>query len=169
VSPLPKAAFAFVAVVWAIRAKGVIAMPDAQELADMVLSALNDHDLDRALRLYSPDAVFVSPFGVAEGREQIGWYYEHFYKAFPDIRMTVWQRVTCGDLAFTEWTLTGTHTGPFVVPGGGRVDGTGHRMTVRGCSMFAVEEGQIISHREYYDQLELYAQLGFSLGPEATS
>ncbi|GAA0410469.1 hypothetical protein GCM10009530_73700 [Microbispora corallina] len=140
-------------------------MADARELADEVLSAVNDHDVDRVLRCFRSDAVLVTPIGVAEGREQIAWYYEHLIKGFPDICMTVWNKVTCSDPAFTEWTLTGTHTGPFLLPDGEVLEGTGRRITVRGCGACTVEDGRIVTHRDYFDQLELLSQLGFELLP----
>ncbi|MEW9531882.1 ester cyclase [Microbispora sp. NPDC049125] len=139
----------------------------SRQRADELLDALNRHDLDRALRYYSDDAVLVSPMGVAEGPQGIAGYYESYFKGFPDFCMTVWQRVLTGDPVFTEWTATGTHTGPFPLPDGGVLHETGRRITVRGCGTCAVRGGKIIVHREYYDQLELYSQLGFSMMPDA--
>jgi hypothetical protein len=138
-------------------------MNEYQRPAEMVIRALNDHNVERILQCYSPDAVFVSPFGVAEGHEQIAWYLEHLITSFPDVTMTAWHRVLCGDPRFIEWTMTGTHTGPFLLPDGEMAEGTGRRITLRGCGACAVENGKIVTHRDYFDQLELYSQLGFSL------
>ncbi|MFC0865004.1 ester cyclase [Sphaerimonospora cavernae] len=138
-------------------------MPDVRDLVDLVLGALNDHDVERALRHFSSDAVLVSPIGVAEGHGEIAWYFEHLIKGFPDLGITVWHKVTCEDPMFTEWTMTGTHTGPFLLPRGEVLDGTGRRIAVRGCGACAVEDGLVITYRDYFDQLELYVQLGLSL------
>src|SRR5262249_54051258 len=108
-------------------------------------------------------AVLVTPVGVAEGAEEIAWHYEHIFVAFPDLTFTPWQQTLPGEPIFTEWTMNGTHTGPFWLPNGDTLEGTGRRLTVRGCAAYALEDGLIVTHRVYFDQLELYAQLGCEL------
>lgn len=126
--------------------------------------AINAHDLQGVLDCYSPDAVYVAPPGMAEGHEQIAWLYEQLFIGFPDLHLTPWfELCDWENPAVTEWTMTGTHTGPFSLPDGRELAGTGRRISVRTtCSTF-VENGKIKTHREYYDQLELYGQLGFGL------
>jgi ketosteroid isomerase-like protein len=142
------------------------AMSTAWEIKDRLYDAINDHDLRGMLEYYSPNAVLVTPSGVAEGHEQIAWLYEHFFKGFPDLHVTAWYKVACDDPAITEWTLTGTLTGPFLLPGGHVVEATGRHVAVRGACAAHVENDKVVTHREYYDQLELYSQIGFSLMPE---
>jgi hypothetical protein len=134
------------------------------DLKHQLGEAINAHDLQGVLDCYSPDAVYVAPSGVAEGHEQIAWLYEQLFKGFPDLHQTPWFELgDCDNPAVTEWTTTGTHTGPFLLPDGRELEGTGRRITLRStCSTF-VENGKIKTHREYFDQLELYSQLGFSL------
>jgi ketosteroid isomerase-like protein len=139
-------------------------MPTFWDLKHRLGEAINAHDLQGVLDCYSPDAVYVTPSGIAEGYQQIASVYEHFFKGFPDLNLTPWFEL--GDSenpAVTEWTMTGTHTGPFFLPDGRELEGTGRRIAVRTtCSTF-VENGKIKTHREYFDQLELYSQLGFGL------
>ncbi|MFC6081893.1 ester cyclase [Sphaerisporangium aureirubrum] len=134
------------------------------DLKHQLSDAINSHDLQRVLDLYSPDAVYVSPAGVAEGHEQIGWIYEQFFKGFPDLHLTAWFEVEDSDNpAVTEWTITGTQTGPFLLPDGRELEPTGRHIVLRAtCSTF-VQNGKISTHREYYDQLELFVQLGLCL------
>jgi predicted ester cyclase len=138
-------------------------MYESWELKDRLSEAINAHDLHQLLQYYSPDAALVTPMGVAEGHEQIAWFYEQFFKGFPDLRKTAWLEVACGDPVVTEWTVTGTHTGPFLLPEGREVQGTGRRITIRTSCAYHVDNGVIVAQREYYDQLELYSQLGFGL------
>ncbi|MEU4539185.1 ester cyclase [Streptosporangium sp. NPDC023825] len=138
-------------------------MPEPWELKDRLSEAINAHDLYQLLQHYSPDAVLISPMGMAEGQEQIAWFYEQFFKAFPDFHKTAWLEVAHGDPVVTEWTVTGTHMGPLLIPGGREVEGTGRRITMRASCAYHVANGVIIAQREYYDQLELYSQLGFGL------
>ena len=126
--------------------------------------AINAHDLQGVLDCYSPDAVYVTPSGVAEGHAQIADFYEQFFRGFPDFHLMPWFELSDWENpAVTEWTMTGTHTGPFLLPDGRELPETGRRIAVRTtCSTF-IENGTIQTHREYFDQLELYSQLGFGL------
>ncbi|MBE3008337.1 ester cyclase [Microbispora sp. NEAU-D428] len=138
-------------------------MPDGRQLADRVLDAVNAHDLGRLSTYYDRHAVLATPLGVCEGREQIVRYWESLFKGFADIAVTVWNRVECADPGFSEWTMTGTHTGSFALPDGGVAGASGRRITVRGCGACHAKNGLVVAHRDYFDLLELYSQLGFSL------
>jgi SnoaL-like polyketide cyclase len=144
-------------------------MSTAWEIKDLLYAAINDHDVPRMLGYYDPAAVLVTPAGVAEGRDQIGWSYEHYFKGFPDLCVTPWYKVPYEDPAITEWVLTGTFSGPFLLPGGQAIEGNGRHVAVRGCCAAYIENDQVITHREYYDQLELYNQIGYTLTPEMVS
>ncbi|MFD0729817.1 ester cyclase [Planotetraspora mira] len=150
---------------------GAKMMITARELKDRVIGALNDHDLEATKQCFAPDAVYVGPVGTAEGREQIGWYFEHLLEAFPDLQLTPWCKVPVCDpavSAVSEYVMTGTHLGPFLLPGGSALKATGRRIAVRAAGMCTIENGLIISDREYYDQLELLSQLGLRV-PEVVA
>jgi ketosteroid isomerase-like protein len=134
------------------------------DLKHRLADAANAHDLPAVLACYSPNAVYVSPSGIAQGHEEISWVYQQLFRGFPDFHMAAWFELGDWDNpAITEWTYTGTHTGPFLLPDGREITGTGRRITVRATCTAHVADGKIDSHREYYDQLELYSQLGFGL------
>ncbi|MFF3443217.1 ester cyclase [Streptosporangium sp. NPDC002721] len=138
-------------------------MSNARKIKSHLSEAVNAHDLHWVVEFYSPDAVLVSPAGIAEGREQITWVYEQFFKGFPDLHLTTWLETPCDNPVVAEWTLTGTHMGPFLLPDGREAEGTERRITIRGSCMAHVADDLIVTHREYFDQLELYSQLGFGL------
>ncbi|MBO4275567.1 ester cyclase [Microbispora triticiradicis] len=142
-------------------------MVDKWETKRGLADALNDHDVHRLVDLFTEDAVFVSPVGLMEGREQIGWFFEQFFQGFPDLHLAVWYEATGTDNPLmVEWTVTGTHAGPFLLPDGRELDATGRRITLRGSCASFVENGKIATHREYFDQLELYTQLGLHLASD---
>ncbi|WP_336208688.1 ester cyclase [Nonomuraea sp. LPB2021202275-12-8] len=141
-------------------------MSEDSQVSDALTDAINDHTLDGILRLYSPQAVFVAPGGVAEGHEQIATFYGHMFEGFPDARATLWRKITNGSVTLHQWTLTGTHLGPFLMPGGGTLDATGQGVAVRACSTADMDGDLIVSHQFYFDQLELFASLGVRLSPE---
>jgi uncharacterized protein (TIGR02246 family) len=142
-------------------------MVDKCEIKPGLSEAINDHDVHRLLDYFTEDAIFVSPAGIAEGREQIAWLFEQFFKGFPDLCLTVWYEATGTDNhMMVEWTGTGTHTGPFLLPDGQELEATGRRITLRGTCASFIENGKIVTHREYFDQLELYTQLGLHLSKD---
>jgi steroid delta-isomerase-like uncharacterized protein len=131
-----------------------------QEVTDELVAAFNAHDFDTAASFFGPRAIYVCPGGIAEGREEIASYFALYFEGLPDIKITPHSGTACGDLVVIEWTVTGTHTGPFLLPTGGAVQATGRRVAVRGCDIRTMEDGLIASQRVYYDQLEMLTQLG---------
>jgi predicted ester cyclase len=143
--------------------KGTIPMSDLVRALDRLRKAFNRHDLEALAQCFSLRAVLVAPDGVGQDREEIASYYGQFIEAFPDSRCTPQSVILTGDTLVAEYTLTGVHKGPWLMPGGGVVEATGRPITVRACSLSYVEDGLIASHRIFYDQLELAAQLGGGL------
>jgi hypothetical protein len=136
------------------------------EVGDALTDAFNDHTLEGLVRLYSPQAVCVAPGGMAEGHEQIAAYYGDMFRGFPDARITLWRKITASGVTLHEWTLTGTHHGPFLMPDGGTLEATGQGIAVRGCSTANMDGDLIVSHQHYFDQLELFASLGVRLNAD---
>jgi len=131
---------------------------------DRLRKSFNRHDLDGLAGCFAQRAVLVAPDGVGQDRDEIASYYGLFMEAFPDSMCTPQAVTTSGDTVVAEYTLTGTHKGPYLVPGGEMVDPTGRPITVRACSVSIVEDGHIASHRIFYDQLEVITQIGGRLG-----
>ncbi|NJP27810.1 nuclear transport factor 2 family protein [Microbispora sp. SCL1-1] len=137
-------------------------MPYGRQLADRVLDAVNAHDLDRLAACYDRHAVLVTPLSMCEGRDRIIGYWKDLFGGFVDLAMTVWNRVEYAEPGFNEWMMTGTHTGTIALPDV-VADASGRRITLRGCGVFHTKNGLVATHRHYFDLLELYCQLGFSL------
>ncbi|TKK86247.1 ester cyclase [Herbidospora galbida] len=139
-------------------------MTSARELKDLCIEAYNRHDVGGMMRHFAPAGVLVTPAGIHEGREQVAWYYAHWFAAFSDLKVTAWMLPTADDPAVTEFTITGTHDGPFLLSDGAELPGTGRRIALRGVSLCTIEDDLIVTDRDYYDQLELYSQLGLPVG-----
>ncbi|GAA0402317.1 hypothetical protein GCM10009530_62810 [Microbispora corallina] len=130
------------------------------DVVDRLIETVNAHDLDACVRCYSPDASMVGPEMQAEGRDQIECYHAHVWVGIPDLSITVWDRIAKGDRVAVEGMLNGTHTGPFLVAGGRILQPSGRLVSVSLCWVFTVENDLVTAHRLYFDQLELYTQLG---------
>ncbi|MEW9527324.1 ester cyclase [Microbispora sp. NPDC049125] len=140
-------------------------MRDTRELVGTLAGAITAHDDDALVGCFHPDAVLVTPLGMVEGREQLGWYYRQLYTAFPDLRYEIRRCAVHEDGVVVEWTISGTHLGPLTLPGGLEAEGSGRVVAWQGCSAYSVEEGAFVSGRIYYDQLALYRQMGHGLTP----
>ncbi|MEZ0072964.1 nuclear transport factor 2 family protein [Planotetraspora sp. GP83] len=138
-------------------------MSDAEAVVDRLMAALNDRDLEAVVRCYSPKAVAVGPQGVAEGRDEIAAYHAQVWEAFPKVSGMIWKKNTFDDLVVVELSSTVTHTGPFLLPSGEMLEPTGRSTSMRSCWVFTVEDDLVATQRVYFDQWELYSQLGAKL------
>jgi steroid delta-isomerase-like uncharacterized protein len=128
-------------------------------------AAMATHDPDHILALYTTDAVWEEvPLGlVATGQPEIREHLEQLFAATPDITYDVTGGFATANEAVAEWTISGTLTGDFP----GLPPGVGQPYTVRGLSVFQVEDGQIARYTEYWDAYGFLIQLG-ALPPPAT-
>ena len=58
-----------------------------------------------------------------------------------------------------EGVFTGRHTGPMHTPRG-ELPPTGHTVTFPFADFFQVRDGRCVSHRTYWDNVAMMAQLG---------
>ncbi|MEV7007489.1 ester cyclase [Streptosporangium sp. NPDC051022] len=136
-------------------------MTDAREVRDGYTAAFNLHDMDALLRTVSPAGVTVSPEGLSQGHEELASYLEEFWEAFPDIRAVVVESFDVGDdVTVDEVVMVGTHKGPYLLPDGQVIPATGRPVSLRCCYVCTIENRLIVSLRLYFDQAELFAQLG---------
>ncbi|MEU6431925.1 nuclear transport factor 2 family protein [Microbispora sp. NPDC046973] len=139
-------------------------MAEIGALLDALTDAISSQDEERVVRCFSPRAVFVTPAGVVEGREQIGWYFRQLFTAFPDMHNETTTWAVLDDTIVTEWTFSGTHTGPLLLPGGTEIMGTGRRVVLPAAGAYTMgDDGAFASGRVYYDQLAFYRQTGCDL------
>lgn len=141
-------------------------MATAREISDRYTDAINAHDAEAIGAFYDDGAIFSEPAGEFKGREAIVKYWRAFFEAFPDLQGRDEFKAEAGDTAINEWSVAGTHSGPLETPEG-TIPATGKRVTLRGCDALTVRNGLIQSHRAYYDQLGMMAQLG--LAPEGAA
>ncbi|YCK37767.1 ester cyclase [Actinomadura sp. ATCC 39365] len=137
--------------------------PPTDDIVHRLLGAANAHDVEAVSRCYAPDAVVVSPEMEAGDPEEIASYFTQIWDGFPDLHFTLWDTVALGDTIATELTATGTHAGPYLTVGGEVLAATGRQITVRACWFWDLRDGLVASQRLYYDQLEIYAQIGLCL------
>jgi steroid delta-isomerase-like uncharacterized protein len=136
------------------------------ELLEHYVERYNAGHLDTCIDLYAQDAVQLMHDGTFEGPSAIHDRLARDLTAFPDATYTVLSFVEQGDTFADEWTFTGTHTGPFLLPDGSQAPPTGKRVEVRGMELVQVRDGKIIVDNLYYDSMAVVIQLGLVPVPE---
>lgn len=134
----------------------------AEDVIRSQLEAFNRHDTAAFADCYAANAVVADPQqqeplqGTAVISRDIG----DWFGAFPDIEA----RITCtviDDTAYAaEWSMSGTHKGPLVMPDG-HVPATGRKLQIAVATVGRLDaEGRIVEERRYYDLAGIMSQLG---------
>ena len=80
--------------------------------------------------------------------------------AFPDFKLTMDEFFVKGDKMASRWTVTGTQTGPMR-----DLPPTGKKMQISGLSFYRIANGKFAEEWLYFNMLDFYQQLGFTLVP----
>jgi predicted ester cyclase len=140
----------------------------AQVLLDKVLEMWNKPDLELIPQLYTADCVALTsstpePYA---GHEGIRKWIENTRTMFPDMVMAFPEVMVQGDKIATIWTLTGTHNGPMVTPGG-TLPPTGKKVHITGLSIDYLQDGKFKKEIVVFNMLEMLMPMGFGLVPPA--
>ena len=143
-------------------------MGEARDVIDRMTECMEKKDLEGLASVYSPDAVITTPDeGEIKGREQIVQYLKAFTDAFPDLGWEPLAKHESGNTSADEGWVVGTNTGPLKTPTGETLPATGKQVRLRSVDIATVENGLIVRHNFYFDQMEVLGQLG--LLPELPS
>jgi len=142
---------------------------EAKKVLEQAVERWNATDRDGWAALYTDDVVYEGPggariSGLPDLKEK---YFDALVTAAPDRQSRDVILFADGDHAVEEARYTGTHTGTWRNPDGAEVPATGKKLDFPFVGVFRVENGKISSIRIYYDQIEVFTQLG--LMPGATS
>ena len=131
-----------------------------RSLLERYVELYNAGDLDACMDLYTEDAVQTMPDGTFEGRNTIRERLARELAGFPDATYTVGSFVEQADTFADEFTVVGTHTGPFPLPNGTQLPPTRKRVEIRGMEFVQVRDGKIVIHDLYHDNMAVMVQLG---------
>lgn len=133
-----------------------------QDIVRAQLDAFNQHDAGAFAACYAADATVADPQfeeplkGIKAIAKDIG----DWFQAFPDIETRVTRTVVDGTSFAAEWSMTGTHKGPLVVPDG-HVPATGKPVRIVVVTIGRLGPGgRIVEERRSYDLASVMSQLG---------
>jgi len=120
----------------------------------------NGGNLDLVDSLYAEGCVrHNADVGDAAGPEGVKKFVKWVYTAYPDFKVSFNQRFELKDRIVALWTATGTNDGPL----NENMPATGKKISFTGLAMSVIENGKITEEWAYYNQLPLYAQMGYEL------
>jgi steroid delta-isomerase-like uncharacterized protein len=125
-----------------------MADPIGRPTLEAVLDGFNRHDLDAIMAFFADDAVFESPRGPDPwgtrfmGRDAIRAGLAKRFEGIPDVHYGDDDHFVSADgrRGVSEWTLTGTTT-------------DGERLEVRGCDLWAFEDGRIVRKDSFWKRV----------------
>ncbi len=147
-------------------AKAGMSEKSVSELLDKVLEMWNKPNLELIPELYTADCQAFTSSAPAPyaGHEGIRMWIEANRAMMPDMLMTFSEVVTQGDKTATVWTITGTQTGPMLLPGG-TLPATGRKVSITGLAIDYMKDGKFAKEVVIFNLLDMLMQLGFTLQP----
>ena len=117
------------------------------ETLEAITDAFNHHDLDAVMEFFAEDSSLDMPRGPDPwgqrftGKEQVRQGLATRFAGIPDVHYGDGRNWVCGNMGFSEWTLTGTTT-------------SGVRLEVRGCDHYEFREGKVVRKDSYWKIVE---------------
>ena len=144
-------------------------MSEAKKVLERAIECWNATDRDSWAALYTDDVVYEGPGGARiAGLENLKeWYFDALLTAAPDRGSKDVVLFTDGDYVVEQARYTGTHTGTWRTPEA-EIPATGKELDFPFVGVFRVDDGKIASIRIYYDQVEVFTQLGLLPGATAS-
>jgi ketosteroid isomerase-like protein len=121
--------------------------------------ALGRGDLDAVGELFDPAVETVTPNGTLKGLDEFRAFGELFRTAMSDMHHEIIRSYELGDTVVVEGVFSGIHTGPMVGPEGA-IPPSGNAVAFPFADFLQYRDGKCVSHRIYWDNVALLAQLG---------
>lgn len=126
------------------------------------IAAWNAHDVDRALAVFPDEIVWLdtgSPQPL-KGKDALRQYLEGWFTAFPDIKITVKNRVATEDQVASELEFVGTNSGNLQLAPGAAIPATGRTVHGKGTYFVRFQNGKPVEVHSYPDLAGMMMQLG---------
>jgi steroid delta-isomerase-like uncharacterized protein len=125
------------------------------------IAAWNAHDVERAAAVFPDDVVWIdtgSPQPM--NKDGLRQYLQGWFTAFPDIKITVTNRVITEDQVASEIDFVGTNNGPLQLGPGASIPATGRKVMGKGTYFVRFKNGKPSEVHTYPDLAGMMMQLG---------
>jgi len=133
---------------------------ESERLVTGYVEAWNEQDYPAIPELVSESVVVrnpTAPEGVIHGRDELEAFMRGVTAGFPDFHVTILDLLAGENQVMYEAELTMTHEGEFE-----GMPPTGREVKIREMANCRVADGRIQEYRIYFDQQEVFEQLGLS-------
>ncbi len=119
-------------------------------------AVFNKGDTAAINELVAPDFADHSPFpGQAPDRDGLSQFVTMFHTPLPDLKIEIDDMFGQNDKVATRWTAHATHRGTFL-----QIPATGKQVTIKGIDIMRIENGKVVEHWGYQDQLGFVKEIG---------
>lgn len=136
-----------------------------EKLSEQILKLWNEGDFTVLKDTYTPDFVRYLPVGEAkDGRDAMARHVSDLRTQYPDLRITIVDKIYDGQTYVSRWRFEGTDLGEtesWPVPP------TSKKVDFIGTNIYHLEGGKLVDEHVYYDALGVMQQLG--LIPESAT
>ena len=120
----------------------------------------NGGTLDLVDSLYAEGCVrHNADVGDSNGPEGVKEFVKWVYTAYPDFKVSFDKRLEFKDRIVAHWSASGTNDGPL----NENMPATGKKVSFTGLAVSVIENGKITEEWVSYNQLFVYAQMGYEL------
>jgi steroid delta-isomerase-like uncharacterized protein len=140
-----------------------MSVQDNLRLDEEEIAAWNAHDVERALAIFPDDVMWhdVSSPQAFNNKDAIRQYLQGWFSAFPDIKITVTNRVITDGYVAAELDFVGTNSGALqLAPGAPAIPATGRKVSGKGTYFVRFKNGQAVEVHSYPDAAGMMMQLG---------
>ena len=140
-----------------------MSVQDNIKLDEEEIAAWNAHDVERAAAIFPDEVVWqdVTNPQPIRGKDGIRQYLNGWFSAFPDIKITVTNRVVTEDYVAAELNFMGTNTGALqLAPGMPAIPATGKKVNGKGTYFVRFQNGKPVEVHSYPDAAGMMMQLG---------
>lgn len=133
-------------------------------------AAVNAHDFDRYLDLFSDDIVMRSTMNPepVRGKDAARQELEGLFASFPDYHIELKNAVISDDQFAPELEISGTHKEELNLgPGAPPMPATGKQFRLKGIFVATVKDGKVVELHTYPNIMGLMTQLGLISPPGA--
>jgi steroid delta-isomerase-like uncharacterized protein len=147
-----------------------MSIQDNIKIDEEEIASWNAHDVERALAVFPDNIVWwdVTNPQPLNGKEGIRQYLQGWFSAFPDIKITVTNRVVTENYVAAELDFAGTNNGALqLAPGAPAIPATGRKVNGKGTYFVRFENGKAVEVHSYPDAAGMMMQLGLMPMPGA--
>ena len=135
---------------------------EAKVLMDRYMEVVNTSNLILAEEILAPEFKLRSPIlpEPIVGIEAFKTFIINNTAVFTDFQCTIEKVAVKGNEIWSRFTISGINTGPF-----GEIPATGKKFHVTGLAITRVVNGKIVEDETFWNVLDMYQQLGFTIIP----